>query len=153
MAAGRLLLCCFFVRKLPLAWLPSTLIGLLVVFCSITSDSYPAKAGEYSTWVPPYSYAGMAQMEERVGYIVNGTCLRNATLQELLVCPPGQESLPADELATHCNKLGVTCPQVRLLPPYLESLLPSAPCILLSVYRLLSAWLLQFTSHERWYST
>ena len=110
-----------------------TLTDPLDVLCSITSDSYPAKAGDYSSWIPPYSYAGMAQMQERVGYIVNGTCLRNATLQELLVCPPGQESLPAEELAMHCKGLGITCPTVRLLPSCSQRLLPSAPCTLLAV--------------------
>lgn len=85
--------------------------------CSITSVSDPAKAGGYSTWVPPYSYAGMAQLEESVGYIENGQCLRNATLKQLLVCPPGQESLPFDELASHCQVLGIKCPKVRPLLP------------------------------------
>lgn len=130
-------------RHWSLAWLLVTLTGLLDVLCSITPDSYPAKAGDYSTWVPPYSYASMAQMEERVGYVVNGTCLRNATLKELLVCPPGQESLPAEELATHCDRLNISCPQVRLLPPCFQSLQPTAPCILLAGYRLPSASLLQ----------
>ena len=55
----------------------------------------------------------MGQLEESVGYIVRGQCLRNATLQQLLVCPPGQESLPADELANHCQVLGIKCPQVH----------------------------------------
>lgn len=55
----------------------------------------------------------MAQLEENVGYVVNGKCLRNATLQQLLVCPAGQESLPADELAAHCDVLNITCPVVR----------------------------------------
>ncbi|DBA66841.1 TPA: hypothetical protein ACH3X2_001975 [Trebouxia sp. C0005] len=77
---------------------------------NITQDSYPAIAGDYSTWVPPYSYASMDQLEENVGYKVNGTCLRNATLQQLLVCPAGQESLPANELADHCQVLNITCP-------------------------------------------
>ncbi|KAL3158748.1 hypothetical protein ABBQ32_011476 [Trebouxia sp. C0010 RCD-2024] len=79
----------------------------------ITRDSDPAKAGGYSTWVPPYSYAPMAQLEESVGYIANGQCLRDATLQQLLVCPPGEESLPYDALADHCQVLGIQCPQVR----------------------------------------
>lgn len=85
----------------------------------------------------------MAQMEERVGYVVNGTCLRNATLQELLVCPPGQESLPAEELATHCDRLNINCPQVSLLAPCSQSLQSTAPCLLLAVYLLPSACLLQ----------
>ncbi|KAL0044703.1 hypothetical protein WJX82_006155 [Trebouxia sp. C0006] len=76
----------------------------------ITQESYPAIAGDYSTWVPPYSYASIDQLEENVGYKVNGTCLRNATLQQLLLCPAGQESLPADELADHCQVLNITCP-------------------------------------------
>jgi len=84
---------------------------------SITQESYPAIAGDYSTWVPPYSYASMDQLEENVGYKVNGTCLRNATLQQLLLCPAGQESLPADELADHCQVLNVTCPAVSTTPP------------------------------------
>ena len=54
----------------------------------------------------------MAQLEENVGYVVDGKCLRNATLQQLLVCPAGQESLPADELADHCQRLNVSCPKV-----------------------------------------
>ena len=83
-------------------------------WCRITKESYPAVAGDYSTWVPPYSYAGMAQLEENVGYIQNGACLRNATLAQLLVCPEGQESLSADDLASHCQKLGIACPQVLL---------------------------------------
>ena len=81
-------------------------------FCSITQDSYPAIAGDYSTWVPPYSYASIAQLEENVGYIVDGVCLRNTTLKQLLVCPEGQESLPANELANHCQKLNIDCPEV-----------------------------------------
>ena len=59
----------------------------------------------------------MDQLEENVGYKVNGTCLRNATLQQLLLCPAGQESLPADELADHCQVLNVTCPAVSTTPP------------------------------------
>ncbi len=60
----------------------------------------------------------MDQLEENVGYKVNGTCLRNATLQQLLVCPAGQESLPANELADHCQVLNVTCPAVSTTPPF-----------------------------------
>ncbi len=98
---------------------PSALPALPTSCCcfSITQDSYPAIAGDYSTWVPPYSYASMDQLEETVGYKVNGTCLRNATLQQLLVCPAGQESLPANELADHCQVLNVTCPPVSATPP------------------------------------
>lgn len=59
----------------------------------------------------------MDQLEENVGYKVNGTCLRNATLQQLLLCPAGQESLPADQLADHCQVLNVTCPAVSTTPP------------------------------------
>lgn len=59
----------------------------------------------------------MAQLEENVGYIQNGQCLRNATLQQLLVCPEGQESLPAEELAAHCALLGIKCPQVLCCHP------------------------------------
>ena len=59
----------------------------------------------------------MDQLEENVGYKVNGTCLRNATLHQLLLCPAGQESLPADELADHCQVLNVPCPAVSTTPP------------------------------------
>ena len=82
------------------------------LFRSITQDSYPAIAGDYSTWVPPYSYAIMAKLEENVGYVVDGVCLRNTTLKQLLVCPEGQESLPAGQLADHCQRLGIPCPEV-----------------------------------------
>lgn len=80
--------------------------------CSIADGSPPAKAGNYTTWVPPYSYTGIAQLEESVGYVVNGKCLRNATLTQLLVCPAGEESLPVDELAEHCERLSIPCPAV-----------------------------------------
>lgn len=60
----------------------------------------------------------MAQLEENVGYVMNGICLRNTTLKQLLVCPDGQESLPADELADQCQKLNIACPQVNTYPPF-----------------------------------
>lgn len=100
--------------------------------CSITQDSYPAIAGDYSTWVPPYSYASMDQLEENVGYKVNGTCLRNATLQQLLVCPAGQESLPANELADHCQVLNITCPAVSISPRFrqMQPFMQSVACVI-----------------------
>ena len=75
--------------------------------------SGPAVVGDYSTWVPPYSYAIMSQLEEKVGFIQSGVCLRNATFQELLVCPEGQTSRSLNDLIERCHYLGAVCPPVR----------------------------------------
>ena len=99
--------------------------------CRISDTSPPAEAGNYTTWVPPYSYASMAQLEENVGYVVDGKCLRNATLSQLLVCPAGEESLPMDELADHCAKLNISCPAVSCVPFFIAETLriPLITCV------------------------
>lgn len=86
-------------------------IGMLLC-CRLTNLSYAAVVADYSTWIPPYSYSIMAQLEEKVGYIENGKCLRNATFQELLVCPVGQESASVQQLLDNCAELGISCPPV-----------------------------------------
>lgn len=59
----------------------------------------------------------MAKLEDKVGYIENGQCLRNATFQELLVCPAGQVSSSLQELVDRCKELNATCPPVSTPSP------------------------------------
>ena len=82
--------------------------------CRITKDDNFAQAGNYSTWMPLYSYASMRGLLMDHGLMQpNGTCDPAADLYDIIVCPPFTKKAPQSAMPAHCREQGVTsCPNV-----------------------------------------
>lgn len=86
-----------------------------------------AIVGEYAAWIPPLSYFGMHQMQNRLGRIdPDNKCLRARDVCETVTCPEGQLKKSCAQINFGCQAMGMTCPlgytclcspceQVRLL--------------------------------------
>ena len=80
----------------------------------IEEDNYAAKAGSYSTWVPPYSYVSMFQLlQDHNLMLPNGTCLPGVDLYQVIACPPQTAKVAESDMPANCAQNGSPpCPEV-----------------------------------------
>jgi ABC-type phosphate/phosphonate transport system substrate-binding protein len=69
-----------------------------------------AALGEVASFVPALDYMGVRDMLHAQGWIVNGSCLAAARVQDSIVCPPGSFKRAADAIARTCLERGLLCP-------------------------------------------
>ena len=80
--------------------------------CRINKSDPAAIAGGYSSWTTPYSYIMVRKMQQDIGLLGNGSCLRTGQVEELIHCEAGQIKLPPHQLNDRCLELNLTCPDV-----------------------------------------
>ena len=83
------------------------------VSCRINKSDPAAIAGKYSSWTTPYSYNTVREMQQAIGLLSNGSCLRSGQVEELIHCEAGQTKLPPHQLKDRCLELNLTCPEVN----------------------------------------
>ena len=100
---------------------------LHLTFCRIDRSDPAAIAGNYSSWTTPYSYNPVREMQQDIGLLKNGSCLRSSQLEDLIHCAAGQIKLPHDQLKDRCIDLGLECPDVSCHPLETHNLPPPFP--------------------------
>jgi len=91
--------------------------------CRIDRSDYPAQAGGYAGWTTPYSYNTVRTLQQDIGLLKNGSCLRSNEIEDLITCAAGQIKLPLDQLRMQCAREGLHCPEVS----HLQITLPVQP--------------------------
>ena len=92
------------------------LIGGHFWCCRINRSDYPAQAGGYAGWTTPYSYNTVRTLQQDIGLLRNGSCLRSNEIEDLITCAAGQIKLPLDQLRMQCAREGLHCPEVTQPP-------------------------------------
>ena len=82
--------------------------------CRLDRSDLPAIAGGYAGWTTPYSYNSVRTLQQDIGLLKNGSCLRSDSIEDLITCAAGEIKLPLDQLRLQCARLGLPCPAVRL---------------------------------------
>ena len=84
--------------------------------CRIDRSDYPAQAGGYAGWTTPYSYNTVRTLQQDIGLLKNGSCLRSNEIEDLITCAAGQIKLSLDQLRMQCAREGLHCPDVSNPP-------------------------------------
>ena len=68
----------------------------------ITKNSTAAIQGKYASWIPPLSYLSLNTMQEKLGWISEGKCMRSDNFYNAVVCPAGYVKKSEAEMDRSC---------------------------------------------------